>query len=215
MNFTLPDHRRRTGSSNGIMLVDALLVLIILGLSFIVFSPLVRKGIYNYYLEESKPILNALVAAELRYFEKHGNYYSSPKNSEKDLEENLGIKLGSAGNFCFMVRTYAPFITDNSTGPINFEVWAILRDNESNSSSSNNKEEVHVQGFNTACLVADDKKKASFVFNSRRGRIFALREPTPSDTYIIPTTNAGPPRSGRSVARIEWKDGFTYSDIYK
>ncbi len=214
MNGATPDNRRGVGA-RGITRVDLLLVLFILGMGILVFGPLVRKAVYNHYLEEeAKPILNALVAAEKRYFDQHGSYYTSPHYLEQDLEENLGVKLGQAGNFCFMVRTVPDFITDNSSGPALFEVWAILRDREySNGFSGTDR--ILVQGFNLFCTATPDKAEANGVFTFRSGRIFARREPMPPDICILPTTNAGPPRTGRTIARIEWRDGFTYSDIYK
>ncbi|MBF0460844.1 MAG: hypothetical protein HQL87_05550 [Magnetococcales bacterium] len=214
MNVAIPDNRRGVGSV-GTLPVNVLLVLFILGMSFLVFGPLVRKAVYNYYLdEEAKPVLTALVAAERRYFKEHGQYYASPKNLEKDLEDNLGVKLSEAGNFCFMVRTTADFITDSSSGPFVFEVWAVLRDKHYSAENSGS-DRVFVQGLDLSCTTAPGKQEANGVFTYRNGRIFALREPTPPDICILPTTNAGPPRTGRTVARIEWRDGFTYSDIYK
>ena len=214
MTVAIPDNRNGVGASSAVP-VNFLLVLFILGMGFLVFGPLVRKAVYNHFLDnEAKPVLSALVAAERHYFQAHGHYYVSPNNLEKDLEENLGVKLSEAGNFCFMVRTTADFITDNSSGPFQFEVWAVLRDRHYSAEAAGS-DRVFVQGLDLSCVTAPEKQEANGVFTYRNGRIFALREPAPPDVCILPTTNAGPPRTGRTVARIEWRDGFTYSDIYK
>ena len=197
--------------SNGFTLVELVAVLVIIMILATTVKPLYRNFTLASRLQRADVFLQSLASMERRHYQRHGEYYVSSGNDEQDLEDSLGISLKGAGAFCFLVRT-SGFISD-SGAEAEFEVWAMLRDDNYTSASSGNDVVGDVLGFEgTTCTTADDKdENGGWVADDSgdkggEGRLVVLRYPPMGgemDTHE---------RNGRSGITLRWDDGISYSD---
>lgn len=198
MNMTRP---RR--SPAGFTLIELLVVMAVISILALLAVPQYRVQMIAGRLEEAKPFLLSVAAAERVRFNRAGAYLAA--TDEQDLEDTLGVDLKDAANFCFMVVTNG-FITNSASAE--FEVWAVLR----NSSATGN-DTVTVAGNVATCTAANEKRSSSgWVQDSGEiggaGRVVVLRYPAPTDGPDL--SNLDTHRSAATVH--DWVAGISTMD---
>lgn len=135
-------YRSLRNGQGGFTLVELLVVVVIVGTLATMALPRFHGFLIMGRLNAAKPYLLDIASRQRIYRIEHGKFYSLDFDEQK-LENNLGVDLRDAGNYCFVfickdaaiceVSTAGAFITDPFFGAVagddavEFEVWAILR----------------------------------------------------------------------------------------
>lgn len=203
--------QRLTGPTrrHGFTLVEIMVVVAIVGILAVLAYPQFRIALYEGHLQEAKPYLMRIAAAQRTYFNRRGEYFPSGNaniEDEQDIEDTLGVDLSDANDFCFVVvRKSSDFVS--SSGSPDFEVWALLRN-----SSATGDDNVSLDGAGPDCTAADEKAPATgWVQDSGNaagvGRIVVLRYPAPRDGIDSATDS----HRGASIQH-DWISGISISD---
>lgn len=197
MSARMPNIRR-----DGFTLIELMVVMAVIAILAVLALPQYRVQMIAGRLEEAKPYLLGIAAAERVYRNRSGSYLAT--TDEQDLEVTLGVDLADAGNFCFLVVT-ADFITNSATAE--FEVWAVLRD-----SAATGNDTVTVDSTAVTCTAADQKRAATgWVQEAGEiggvGRVVVLRYPPPTDGADL--TNLD---THRAAIVHDWMAGISTMD---
>ena len=134
---------------SGWTLIELLVVVVIVGILASLSLPAFQGYLLAGRLDAAKPILMEIAAKQRIRKNEKGKYFSNGGNNldEDDLINQLGVPLNEYGDFCFVflcrdnticadatntaTSTSASFVSTAETGdtPIEFEVWAVLREN--------------------------------------------------------------------------------------
>lgn len=194
---------------SGFTLIELLVVTAIIGILAVLGLPYMHVYMLKGDLSQAQPYLMQIAAKERIYKLRSGRFYISVTNQEQELEDNLGVDLRDAGDFCFMVvckalctngtaavTSVADYVSVIKTGdpPIEFEVWAVLRAATAAS----------VTGPGGSCTIATSKLppqgwvQADTSQRGGEGRIVVLRYPSPGD--------------GIDGSGYDWSGGASYSN---
>ncbi len=191
-------------TQRGFTLVELMVVMAVVAILAVISVPSLRILLIQGHLDEAKPYLMSIAAAQRIYYNRNGTWYAA--TDEQDLESTLGLNLEDAANFCFLVKT-SNFITSGTTP--SFEVWAVLRD-----STATGNDVVTVENTSVNCTTADAKLGATGWVQDRGeigglGRVVVMRYPAPSDG--LDQVNTDTHRSG-AVTLHDWVSGISVSD---
>lgn len=208
---------KRYRAQRGYTLIELMLVIGAIALMAAIAQPRLSTIILDAHVREAYPYLMAIAARERAYFNRHGAYYTSPANDEQDLEDNLGVDLSAAGDFCFLVRSgFGSYISSSGDDEASFEVWAVLRDgNYTGGLSNNDSVAVYQSTDGVVCHTADFKGMADGWVQTNsdaagsEGRVVALREPAPQFD-LLDTAN----RQNRPGFKLDWTDGIASGDVF-
>ena len=134
---------------SGWTLIELLVVVVIVGILASLSLPAFQGYLLAGRLDAAKPILMEIAAKQRMRKNEKGKYFSNGGNNldEDDLINQLGVPLNEYGDFCFVfvcrdnticadatnaaTSTSASFVSTAEAGdtPIEFEVWAVLREN--------------------------------------------------------------------------------------
>ena len=134
---------------SGWTLIELLVVVVIVGILASLSLPAFQGYLLAGRLDAAKPILMEIAAKQRIRKNEKGKYFSNGGNNldEDDLINQLGVPLNEYGDFCFVfvcrdnticadatnaaTSTSASFVSTAEAGdtPIEFEVWAVLREN--------------------------------------------------------------------------------------
>ncbi len=197
----------------GFTLMELMVVTVIVGILAAIGIPRMRGYLATARVQEAKPYMMAIAARERIYFNETGNYLAAI--SEQVIENTLGVELGDAGNFCFMVYCATACTGTNFGGPIaaveagdppiQFEIWAVLRENDTPGETISSY-------LGSSCTTTADKVDSSgWVANgigefAGEGRVLVLRYPAPPNRTDIATG------LGNTSAYHDWTEGFSASD---
>lgn len=193
----------------GFTLIELMVVVAIVGILAVLAYPQLRIVLYEGHLQEAKPYLMRIAAAQRTYFNRRGEYFPSGNSNiddEQDIEDTLGVDLSEAADFCFVIVRKTSNFVSNSGSP-DFEVWALLR----NSSSTGN-DAVALEGSGPDCTTADEKNASTgWVQDAGStagvGRIVVLRYPAPTDGIDTATdTHRG------AAIQHDWISGISIFD---
>jgi prepilin-type N-terminal cleavage/methylation domain-containing protein len=198
---------RRDG---GFTLIELMIVILIVGILASLATPHFRDYLLLGRLSAARPVLMEIAAKQRMRFKEQGGYYEpGSSHKEQDIVDNLGVPLKEYGDFCFVfvcttcnASTFAA--TAEAGDPaIEFEVWAILRQDDENS----------IKGIdNVNCKVADDKQPGTgWVADEnggetgQAGSVVVYRHPPPPNGRDAATAN------GADGIDFDWVEGLSTS----
>ncbi|MGN7610452.1 type IV pilin protein [Magnetococcales bacterium HHB-1] len=198
-------HTTPKKDAEGFTLIEIMVVLAIIAIMASLALPRLKTYMISSHLEEAKPYLLQIASKEQLYYTRYGSYYTS--SDEQDLEDNLGVNLRDASNFCFLVRSgNGTYISSSGDSAAEFEVWAVLL----NTGGANVT--TTVASSSVTCTTADSKNDPTGWVDTdtgnigSTGRVVVLRYPPPDND--IDTTN----RDGRTAVYLSWSNGISFTD---
>lgn len=209
-----PAFRRRLVA--GFTLVELMVVMAVIGIIAAIAAPSFRIAILQGHIQDAKPYMMRIAAAERALFNRTGSYFPAglaDVTNEQSLEDSLGVDLSDAGDFCFMVRRTQANLIQNTATTVDFEIWAVLRDDTYAPAVSNDSVNITTAAAvaNNTCVTADDKNEATGWVQANgaasEGRVVVLRYPPPSDGEY---TGGGGTFKG--IKRPDWVSGITERD---
>lgn len=189
--------------TRGFTLIELMVVMAIIAILAVLALPQYRVQLIAGRLEEAKPYLLSVAAAQRVYFNRSGAYLAA--SDEQTLEDTLGVDLRDAANFCLIVVTNN-FITNSAN--TEFEVWAVLRKN-----TDLGDDTTTVDSTAVICTAADEKRAATGWVQDGgeiggEGRVVVLRYPEPGDGPDL--NNLDVHRSAATVH--DWVSGISSMD---
>jgi len=200
-------------SRDGFTLIELMVVIVVIGVLMSIGLPAFRSFMQQGNVSQAEAFLQQ-IAAQQRIFQlRTGSYLFSSTNDEQHLEDQLGVNLEEAADFCLVVvcrstcvnesgtagTTSANYVANAEAGDpaIEFEVWAILRATTGAVSGPSG----------VSCTPADVKFAPSGWVQSSgvaaAGTVAVLRYPPPLD---------GPDSvSGIDSIHFDWHSGVSLS----
>jgi prepilin-type N-terminal cleavage/methylation domain-containing protein len=205
---------RSTSDQGGFTLIELMIVVTIIGILAAISIPAYQGYVREAHLNEAKPYLLDIASKERSYKVRNGTYCCAGGNlDETVLTSGLNVDLNSAGNFCFVVicrdgticasTTSTNFISASQGGDptVEFEVWAILRNSNTNTLSG-------PQGI--TCRMAATKapptgwvQPAASTSAGKEGRTVVYRYPAPP--------NRRDTAAGQDSVIFNWLEGLSES----
>jgi len=209
----LRDLCKIAGTNCGFTLIELMLVVVIIGVLLGIGMPVFRNFLLRGNVTQAEAYLQQIGAQERIFNLRTGAYVVSSSNKEQDLEDQLGVDLKEAGDFCFVtvcrstcvneggssMTSSANYVASTETGDpaIEFEIWAILRRSTG---------VVTGPGGLSCTPVADKFSPSGWVQTDGvavEGSVVVLRYPPPID---------GPDNvSGIDGIHFDWRSGLSLS----
>lgn len=198
----------------GFTLIELMIVVVIIGVLATLAFPLLTPHLCAGRLSDAQGHLLQIASKMRMYKIDRGTYYSVAGSTlpEDELKTNLGVDLSTTGNFCFVtICRHATLCSPQSTpgviaaaetgdSPIEFEVWAILRNNGTSIGGPNG----------VTCTTATGKvtptgwvKPTSTNDRCRQGRVVVHRYPPPPNGLDTVT--------GANSVNFDWLEGTSIS----
>ncbi len=188
-------------NKKGFTLIELMVVVVIISLLATIGVPRLTLSIQKAHLDSAKPYLLDIASRLRMYHKEFGTYELVPGNTlfndENQLTEKLGIDLKDAANFCFVVKTGTPFLSNDAESP-EFEVYTYLKVSDDDNTVNGCVPTVDKPVPDSWVAKVDIRMQEDLLTGSTDGIVVALRYP--------PGENSG------LVGRNDWIAGITMSN---